>query len=231
MLPKAHLTSHSRMFGSRWMNTPLILSRSLRTFLYCSSVYSCHLFLMSSALLPPYRFCPLLCPSLHEMLFFFAFNFFQLFVRPPQTTILPFWISFYWGWFWSLPPVQCSDKIWCTGKGNGKPFQHLALRTQRMYFHCYNISNFCLVIVYDSDKIYHNFICKVSFFILHSSNLEIKSHTKISPSSEELERCTSKCLCKSLLLFNCWIMSDSFATSWAIACLAPLSMGFPRQEY
>ena len=31
----------------------------------------------------------------------------QLFVRPPQTTILPFCISFSWGWFWSLPPVQC----------------------------------------------------------------------------------------------------------------------------
>ena len=142
MLSKTHLTYHSTMFGSRWMNTPLILSKSLRTFLYCSSVYSCHLFLISSALLAPYHFCPLLCPSLHEMLFSFAFHFFQLFVRPPQTTILPFWISFFWGWFWSLPPVQCSDKIWCTGEGNGKPFQHLALRIPWMFFHCYNISNF-----------------------------------------------------------------------------------------
>ena len=26
-------------------------------------------------------------------------------------------------------------------------------------------------------------------------------------------------------------MSDSFATSWTVAHLAPLSMGFPRQEY
>ena len=26
-------------------------------------------------------------------------------------------------------------------------------------------------------------------------------------------------------------MSDSFATPWTIACQAPLSMGFPRQEY
>ena len=31
----------------------------------------------------------------------------QLFVRSPHTTILWFWISFSWGWFWSLPPVQC----------------------------------------------------------------------------------------------------------------------------
>ena len=49
MLPKAHLTSHSRMSGSRWVSTPLWLSRSLRPYLYSSSVYSCHLFLISSA--------------------------------------------------------------------------------------------------------------------------------------------------------------------------------------
>ena len=33
------------------------------------------------------------------------------------------------------------------------------------------------------------------------------------------------------LSFSRWVMSDSFETSWAIACQAPLSMGFPRQEY
>ena len=33
--------------------------------------------------------------------------FSQLFVRPPQRTILPFSISFSWGWSWSLPPIQC----------------------------------------------------------------------------------------------------------------------------
>ena len=32
MLPKAHLTSHSRMSGSRWVITPFWLSRSLRSF-------------------------------------------------------------------------------------------------------------------------------------------------------------------------------------------------------
>ena len=26
-------------------------------------------------------------------------------------------------------------------------------------------------------------------------------------------------------------MSDSFVTLWTVACQAPLSMGFPRQEY
>ena len=43
MLPKAHLTSHSRMSGCRWMTTPSWLSGSLKPFLY-SSLYSCHLF-------------------------------------------------------------------------------------------------------------------------------------------------------------------------------------------
>ena len=46
---KAHLTSHSRMSGSRWVTTPLWFSRSLRRVLYSSSVYSYHLFLISSA--------------------------------------------------------------------------------------------------------------------------------------------------------------------------------------
>ena len=40
MLPKAHLTSHSRMSGSRWVITPLWLSGSWIFFLYSSSVYS-----------------------------------------------------------------------------------------------------------------------------------------------------------------------------------------------
>ena len=49
MLPKAHLTLHSRMSGSRWMIRLLWLSWSWRSFLYSSSVNFCHLFLMSSA--------------------------------------------------------------------------------------------------------------------------------------------------------------------------------------
>ena len=48
MLPKAPLTLHSRMSGSRWVITPLWLSGSWRSFLY-SSVYCCYLFLISSA--------------------------------------------------------------------------------------------------------------------------------------------------------------------------------------
>ena len=40
MLPKAHLTSHFRKSGSRWVITPSWLSWSWRSFLYSSSVYS-----------------------------------------------------------------------------------------------------------------------------------------------------------------------------------------------
>ena len=43
---------------------------------------------------------------------FLSFFFFpQLFVNPPQTTILPSCISFCLGWFWSLPPVQCYEPL------------------------------------------------------------------------------------------------------------------------
>ena len=34
---------------------------------------------------------------------------------------------------------------------------------------------------------------------------------------------------RGLLLFSCSVVSDS-ATPWAVACQAPLSMGFPRKE-
>ena len=49
MPPKAHLTSHSRMPDSRWVITPLWLSGLSRSFLYSSLVYSCQLYLISSA--------------------------------------------------------------------------------------------------------------------------------------------------------------------------------------
>ena len=49
MLPKAHLTLDSSMSGSRRVITSLWLSGSWRSLLYSSSVYSCHLILISSA--------------------------------------------------------------------------------------------------------------------------------------------------------------------------------------
>ena len=50
-----------------------------------------------------YIFPILLCLSL----LFFS----QLYVRPPQTTILPFCISFSWGCSWSLLPVQFQEPL------------------------------------------------------------------------------------------------------------------------
>ena len=49
MLFKSHLTSQFRISGFRWGNTKLWLSGSLSPFLYSSSVYCFHLFLISSA--------------------------------------------------------------------------------------------------------------------------------------------------------------------------------------
>ena len=62
MLPKAHLTLHSRMSGSRWVIKPLWLSGSWRCFLYSSSVYSCHLFLISPAYVRSILFLSFIVP-------------------------------------------------------------------------------------------------------------------------------------------------------------------------
>ena len=62
MLPKAHLTSHSRMSDSRGVITPSWLSASLRPFLYSPSVYSYHLFLISSASVSSIQFLSFIVP-------------------------------------------------------------------------------------------------------------------------------------------------------------------------
>ena len=61
MFPKAHLPSHSRISDSRWVITPLWLSRSLKTFLH-RSVYFCHLFLISSASVRSLSFLSFIVP-------------------------------------------------------------------------------------------------------------------------------------------------------------------------
>ena len=70
MLPKAHLTLDSRISGSRWVITPSWLPKLLRSYFYSSSVYSCHLFLISSASV---RSIPFL--SFIEIEPIFAWNF------------------------------------------------------------------------------------------------------------------------------------------------------------
>ena len=62
ILPKAHLTSHSRMSGSRWVMTPSWLSGLITLFLYSSSVYSCHLYLLSSAYVRSFPFLSFIEP-------------------------------------------------------------------------------------------------------------------------------------------------------------------------
>ena len=132
----------------------------MKIFLYSSSLYSCHLFLIFSAsvrsipfvffivpifawnvplvsliflkrslVFPNLLFPSILCTdhwgrlsylsllffgTLHSDVYIFPFLLClsllflsQLFVRPPQTTVLPFCIPFSWGRSWSLPPVQC----------------------------------------------------------------------------------------------------------------------------
>ena len=66
MLPKTHLTLHSRISGSMLMITPSCLSGLWRSFLYSSSVYSCHLFLISSAVVRDY--CLMLNLSIYLVL-------------------------------------------------------------------------------------------------------------------------------------------------------------------
>ena len=52
------------MYGSRWVTTPSWLSGSLRPFLYKSLVYSCHLFLISSASVRSLPFLMFIVPIL-----------------------------------------------------------------------------------------------------------------------------------------------------------------------
>ena len=135
------------------------ISRTWRSFLYSYSVYSCHLFLISSASVKSIPFIepifawsvPLvsdfleeICSLSHSVVFLcflalvaeegflispcyslelhsngyifpfllcFLLLFSQLFVRPPQSAILLFCISFSWGWSWSLSPVQCHEPL------------------------------------------------------------------------------------------------------------------------
>ena len=63
MLPKAHLISHPRVSGSMWVVTPSLLSGSWRSFLYSSSVYSCHFFLIFSASVRSLPFLSFIVPS------------------------------------------------------------------------------------------------------------------------------------------------------------------------
>ena len=46
------------------------------------------------------------CIFLFLLAFCFS-SFFSYLIKPPQETIFPSCTSISWGWFWSLPPIQC----------------------------------------------------------------------------------------------------------------------------
>ena len=83
MLPKSHLTSHSRMSGSRSVITQSWLSLSWRSFVYSSSVYTCFLFINSSASVRSLSFLSFIMPSLHENFpWYLQFNWRDLYSSP-----------------------------------------------------------------------------------------------------------------------------------------------------
>ena len=62
VLPKAHMASLFRMSGSGWLATPLWSSSSFGSFLHSFSVYSFHLFLISSVSARPLLFMSFIVP-------------------------------------------------------------------------------------------------------------------------------------------------------------------------
>ena len=64
MFPKAHLTSHSRIYGSRRVTTPSWLFGSLKPFWYSSLVYYWLLFLISSLSVRFLQFLSFIVPIL-----------------------------------------------------------------------------------------------------------------------------------------------------------------------
>ena len=79
----------------------------------------------------------------------------------------------------------------------------------------------------------------------HASNLEGRASSKLrggmdtlaleaAPGSGLSQRACVKCgsQCQTpLFLFSCSVVSNSFVTPWTVACQAPLSKVFLRQEY
>ena len=94
-LPMVHLTSHSRLSGSKWVTTQSWLSGSLRIFfcialLYILATSSQSLLL----LLGPYYFCPLLCSFLHEM-FPDISNFLEDIASPSHSIVFLYFIALF----------------------------------------------------------------------------------------------------------------------------------------
>ena len=91
----------SPIFLKRSLVFPILLFSSIS--LHCSVKRPSYLSLLFSGTLHSIEYVFPFLPCF--LLLFFP----QLFVRPPQITTLPSCISFSWGWFWSLPPIQCQE--------------------------------------------------------------------------------------------------------------------------
>ena len=96
MLLNAHLTSHARMSGSRWVTTPSWLSGSWRSFLYSFSVYSCQLFLISSVFVRSIQFLSYMVPIFGWNVPFVSLIFLK------RSLVFSFLLFFYISLHWSL---------------------------------------------------------------------------------------------------------------------------------
>ena len=93
-------------------NVPFISPVFLKRSVFSHSIV-CPPFLMHYSFKKAFMCSLLFFEILHSVGFIFPFLprfsllfFPQLFIKPPQTTTLPSCISFSWGLFWSLPPLQ-----------------------------------------------------------------------------------------------------------------------------
>ena len=91
----------SQIFLKRYLVFPIPLFSSTSLHWSLRKAFLCFLAIFGTLHSHAYIFLCLLCFSL----LFFS----QLFVRPTQTALLLFGISFPWGWSWSLSPVQCHE--------------------------------------------------------------------------------------------------------------------------
>ena len=89
VLPKTYLISYSRMSGSGWLTTPLQSSSSFGYFLYSSSVYSFHPYLISSATTKSLPFISFIVPVFGQNVPFI----FPVFLKRPLLFPLLFFSS------------------------------------------------------------------------------------------------------------------------------------------
>ena len=97
MLLKFHLTSHSEISDYRWVTTPKSLSSSSRSFLCSSSVYFCHIYLISSASVKRLLYLSFIMPILTRNVSFISPAFLK------RSLVFPFL------WFSSIS-LHCSLK-------------------------------------------------------------------------------------------------------------------------